>query len=513
MGTKWSQLIGDTSVFAVELSFSQDPDEGVAATVEESASWGSFQIWVQGMNLCAHHTDGEELNSVHWYLLPLIEWFADNWDALFHEERLPNRNAASIASVSLENSKEAPPGIALEDWEENWYQWWHRHNLESARFGGVFPSIILRRWRDKTELSWGLLEGSAKTTGLRFNEQSGAARLPSLAVTKSLYAVLTEAVNYLSSLCPQSERLRVLKHSLLAIRSPSEARLAWLLGFGRTTDELRSSCERLRSAVLDMRSEVRESVLGQLVGQELVTPPFAAALMFGSVSPHLEMSDRVCLLRALAEAFQPGHDALINQLAHEVPVDTIEPWKQGYELATELLERLGLGAKDSGAVDVEMILGEQGVTVEQIELRDPSIRAVAIGGAEYKPTVLVNARCHVNQYPSGRRFTLAHEFCHLIYDAAYARDVAIASGDWAPNDIEVRANALAAMLLMPPALLQRAIAQVQGERWSVPMVSKIAHLLETSFTSTSQHLYNLGYFGETQRDALLNQAYDARGNA
>ena len=40
-------------------------------------------------NLCAHREDGEQVDSVHWYLLPLIEWFADNWNPLLHEERLP----------------------------------------------------------------------------------------------------------------------------------------------------------------------------------------------------------------------------------------------------------------------------------------------------------------------------------------------------------------------------------------------------------------------------------------
>ena len=46
-----------------------------------------------------------------------------------------------------------------------------------------------------------------------------------------------------------------------------------------------------------------------------------------------------------------------------------------------------------------------------------------------------------------RRFTLAHELCHLIHDRGYGARLAIASGPWAPADVEQRANAFAAMLL------------------------------------------------------------------
>lgn len=75
-----------------------DPDSGIGADPEDTASWGSFQLWVDGQNLCAHVDQGEQLQSAHWYLLPLLEWLTENWDALLHEEKLPNRNAEATAS-------------------------------------------------------------------------------------------------------------------------------------------------------------------------------------------------------------------------------------------------------------------------------------------------------------------------------------------------------------------------------------------------------------------------------
>ena len=53
MSMLWEKFVGDTEQFGIRLSFQKDPDRGRGATVEQSLSWGSFQIWVEGQNLCA----------------------------------------------------------------------------------------------------------------------------------------------------------------------------------------------------------------------------------------------------------------------------------------------------------------------------------------------------------------------------------------------------------------------------------------------------------------------------
>ena len=58
----------------------------------------------------------------------------------------------------------------------------------------------------------------------------------------------------------------------------------------------------------------------------------------------------------------------------------------------------------------------------------------------------------------GRRFTLAHEFCHLLFDQDQGQALAVASGPWAPRAIEQRANAFAAMFLMPAFLLKQMLS-------------------------------------------------------
>jgi len=111
MSTRWERFAGDTGAFALTLAFGRDPDDGQAAEPDVSLSWGSFQIWVEGRNLCAHREAGERIESVHWYLLPLIEWFVEHWDPLLHEERLPARNLGDTAWESLRATRFPPPAI------------------------------------------------------------------------------------------------------------------------------------------------------------------------------------------------------------------------------------------------------------------------------------------------------------------------------------------------------------------------------------------------------------------
>src|SRR5262249_60454432 len=81
---------GDPATFALALGFAANPHgDSDRAAVEERASWGYFSIWVGGENLCSHAEQGEVLQSAHWYMISLVEWFVEHWDAMLHEERPP----------------------------------------------------------------------------------------------------------------------------------------------------------------------------------------------------------------------------------------------------------------------------------------------------------------------------------------------------------------------------------------------------------------------------------------
>lgn len=100
MSVRWERLAGDTARFAMKIAFAADPHGGSGAEPELAESWGALQLWVEGVNVCAHVDSGETLEANHWYLLPFLEWLAQEWSAIFHEEHLPvpgrSDDAASV---------------------------------------------------------------------------------------------------------------------------------------------------------------------------------------------------------------------------------------------------------------------------------------------------------------------------------------------------------------------------------------------------------------------------------
>ncbi|MXW60154.1 MAG: ImmA/IrrE family metallo-endopeptidase [Acidimicrobiales bacterium] len=110
-------------------------------------------------------------------------------------------------------------------------------------------------------------------------------------------------------------------------------------------------------------------------------------------------------------------------------------------------------------------LADWRIRVNEVSLSDPELRAVAFVSDQHAPTIALNTSHRSAADPRARRFTLAHELCHLLHDRSYGASLAIASGPWAPLAIEQRANAFAAWLLMPPDRLKPAIAWAPGLRW------------------------------------------------
>ena len=225
MSTRWERLAGDTGVFALKLAFARDPDEGQAADPDVGLSWGGFQIWVEGRNLCAHREAGARIESAHWYLLPLIEWFVKHWNPLLHEEHLPVRNLGDTAWASLRATRFPPAAIEDDErqargWDEAWQTWWMRHALRAASHGGLFPDVVVRRLRDHVEISWGQTRTVGMPEHVDFAESaSGFSRLPPTAVADPLHEVLAGASEHLLSCNPASGRFRKLRKRVAALHA------------------------------------------------------------------------------------------------------------------------------------------------------------------------------------------------------------------------------------------------------------------------------------------------------
>lgn len=510
MSLKWERFAGDTSDFAVKLSLHDDPHPLRGADADTSASWGAIQIWVDGVNICAHTDQGETLTAAHWYLLPLLEWIVRSWDPMLHEERLPlGRYTTGAEFSSSPNVDFDAPGYW--DREQKRYDWDQRHSLRTAADGGLLPDLRIRRLRDQVEFSWGRtpiagavdIEWQAPT-GQYYGEPSTTAGV--------LYEVVSEAALRLTELRPDSARIQALSTAAAALQTEgrTEVRTAWLAGMGTS---LETAVERWRYVISRVSANVspdavRATFQSRTHDNLVLSGSCHAALLFGSSSPTLTDQDVFSLAQRLLGAYAPQASSPLDDLVLDEPIDSsVHPWAHGYQLAEDLLEDVP-DLLSGGAIDLEGFLRTHNVSIAEVELEDDSVRAVSFAGAHHKATMLINTRWDGNQRDGVRRFTMAHELCHLLHDRTYGAQLAVASGPWAPLALEQRANAFAAMLLMPPALLRKVDAALPLQETSREELFPVAHRLGVPLSALVEHLHNTGFIDEIQRDRLRQRDHD-----
>lgn len=512
---------GDPNRFAFRLEFLQNLDPGFA-TPEEDLSWGRFQIWAGGRNLCEHIDRGEVRKGVEWYLLPLLEWLTETWDYLLHEQRPPVWNAGDTAWLSLAETNrpeqfDLPTGWNTSAEEAN-SAWTTRHCLRSCRSGGLFPDVVIRRWLHEVELSWGESPVAGAPEGFRFLHGQGVVRVPPDEVARPVFNVLAKAVDLLLSARLQSERLQTLKAQVAALDNAKRqlTRAAVLAGLGSRVEDWQRRWQRLRAALekqFARQSALLRSWLEPTGSSGLcVSGSCEAAVMFGSASPTLTDSDVLGVAVHLIEASQEKPSARWNTLAKAPQTWPGEgsAWNDGYRLAQEWAGAAGIGKARGGYVDIEGHLRDLGVRVADIALSDTGTAGLAVQPAGGAPRVFVNTRNPKCQFPSGRRFALAHELCHLLHDRAKSQSLALISGPWAPRQLEQRANAFAAALLMPADLLRKAVSVSESEL-TFDLLLALAKRLRVSTDALAHHLENMGLIDKTTRDGLLAQLVNRSG--
>lgn len=513
MSTHWEMLLGDTSRFAVKMAFVEDSSE-ISLESDLAASWGSFELWVNGANVCAHVEEGERLDAVHWYLLPLLEWLTANWNSMLHEERLPIRNAGVDAVESLYRTRFPPAGVSEDralEFEQEWYDWRERHALHAARDGGLFPEVFLRRREDKIEVSWSNRTPPGSPDGFNFLAPFGRALLEPTDVASALFGVMRAAVEQLASWQPESTRLATLNTAIGELSKPGRqraSRLDWLLGVpaGAGGDP---PWEVARGLFARTSAKIRRAVLEPEGSGLVLRGSSHAVLLFGSVNPTVAADDAQGLARLLVELFDENGDsdalAELVQLAGETSLEGL-PWEQGYELAEQVHQ--WLPPSTSHRRDLDGVLRDLEIEAGTITLGDDHIRGVAVAGPQHRPAAFINESHPRNQREEGRRFTVAHELCHLIADRRIGRKLAVASGPWAPLEVEQRANAFAAYFLMPANEVRAVVAALDEPLTSSAGVKAVADELGTSPRATLEHLHNLGWLDEFERDMLRGTSID-----
>jgi len=215
--------------------------------------------------------------------------------------------------------------------------------------------------------------------------------------------------------------------------------------------------------------------------------------MFGCLSPSISTGDIDTLTDELLMESTSISPKLLDLSRYEPLDQTIRPWAQGYNLAQRTYRQLKALWDFNDIVPIRHVLKDLGVPVRVVSLLDKDIRAVSV--ESHKPNsifILMNKSCPLNSKETGQRFSLAHELGHLLFDRDKALQMAVASGSWAPPELEKRANAFAAMLLMPPEVIDQNLPP-SGKTWTRTHIEELALTLECGFVALLEHLVNLDY--------------------
>ena len=508
----------------IELNFENDPVSD-RATAEERTSWGALKIWANGYNLCTHYELGELHEAVNWNWWALLNWLAENWNPLFHEQALPVWNAAEWAAKGMWDINRPETFEHFGEWdteaEASADGWFRRHCLWSCRDGGLLPNVVIRRFFDDAEVSWTSHTPPGAPDHFKFQLTSGGLRLPVAEVAEPLHQFLAYAVAYVADMSNTAAAAALVKRvDLLEAAGQTIPRLGWLAGFGkRGRSYVHRFRQRLEAEVGALSKQAAGWFFLEAEPGLFISGHCQGTLAFGAVAPALNDDDRLTLASAMVQHRIPATEggALLNLVARLDPPDTEDrPHTQGYDLARDWRELCGLN--EDVVLDMQEHLEWLGVNVQEAQLSDPNTSGVALLLADRAPLILLNRTCvkHTDSeghvYPSGRRFTLAHELCHLLVDRSVGADLALVSGPWAPKAIERRANAFAAALLMPDAIILRAYAAhgAHPSDGSVEALLAAAKTLDVSPDALSYHLHNCGFIRFAEREALRAQLVRAK---
>jgi Zn-dependent peptidase ImmA (M78 family) len=479
VSTTWGRLGGQTQSFAVEVRLIDDPDPVGSVDPDESASWGALQLWVNGTNVMAHREADETMTSLHWYLLPIFEWLVDNWDAILHEERLPLPDVVDGISGIEWMAQQRLVSEELEDLLDGQVRaWWQRHNLAVGALGSILPPTIIRRWGDMVEISMSDRRQVGAPEHVVFGDHI-VERVPVSTVAAALLEVLHSVGHELVRRHPKSTRFAQLRQRLDGLEAPKRT--------------------KARLELLGATPAVAESLADEMPADGAVIERAPAiALLFGSVAPDVRAEDVEALdeLTARLGGRAVASEDLDVLSAEEYPATPAGP--MGSALGDDAW--LALADSDAIPVDVEGVLDRLGVQVGEISLTDSTVRSVCLLSGS-SAAIATNPAFVRGDSQEVRRFSLAHELCHLLFDRNRAVDLAIASGPWAPRDLERRANAFAAAFLMPSQLVERLVAQAAPTS-PEDLVRLVANSLQTPFTSAVDRLRNLGVLTYEQADRL-----------
>jgi Zn-dependent peptidase ImmA (M78 family) len=490
-------VFGDPARFEIAVRWTSDSEPRARRPAVHGWSIGDLRLTVADKVVTRSRRGAIQQPHIGWYLQPLFHWLASNWIALLHEEDFAwHERSGAPAVMACHRALDRWIGARDIDGRTQYkaiQAWYFRHGVRSAAEGGLFPDLFIRRYLDDIEVSWSSDAPLFAPDGFTFVSEPGVARLPVDDVATPLWEALTWVASQPPTLDDTDHEVwKALSQKIEQIAALEANALDHAYVDRRILELVRVSLQRLGRLEL-ISEEVSAS-------RPFVRELSPAVAMFGGVSPQLGPHDVDHLCRLLADR-SSGHDAdalaALVKLNRDVPLGI--PHQDGYSFAEDFLSEIGLpSGKDW--IDVRSIVHDLGIEVLEDALETDSIRGVALAGTDFSPTILINTTSVYNTSEFGKRFTLAHELCHVIFDRTRARRVTHVSGPWAAPGIERRANAFAAYLLMPRELVIRGWhSRSEVDRVELSAFAERLHVNETALV---EHLYNLDLIDEMARERM-----------
>lgn len=502
-------FVGDKSRFALGFELTPDPDLG--GSPEDRATWARLQIWVAGRHLTAGRSDdGSPVDAAEVPLAPVLRWLVQNWDPLFHEERLPRPSKTSSAAAWRADGLAGMPrdDSALDALMSDREQWWRRHALGSALPGFRVPDLHIRRSAQQVEVSWDDSEWRSVPRGVQLLEPPGAARLPAEEIAVTWHAWANAVLDQLAGRAELASFVTSIRAGLDEAKQPASSMRRLELAAGQG---LRDAAHRLRRLAGVVGGRI-EDTLAVLLGLDpkaepgLVTELTVPVLLYRSAAPHLSATDLESLIRLAKDL--PGDPGSLAPFQHPCrpPTSPQRATEDGYQRAMTFREQFGVPT-DAALVDLwdleTILLPRLGIHVAELQLDDEQVEGVAVKAPGCQPAIGINRSGRFARTPVGRRMTLAHELGHLLLDVDESGKVGMVSNPWAPYVLERRANAFAAMLLLPEPALAARLTHDSGQ-WTVRHLEHVMRSLGVGKSTLTWHLHNLDWITESERQAWVD---------
>jgi Zn-dependent peptidase ImmA (M78 family) len=483
---------GSPDRFEIAARWSTDREQREHLPLEEGWSTADLRITVGNQVLTERRFASQSQDYLSWYLSPIINWLTASWTWLFHEEGYAwtdkTGGPTAVATLSALERTIASSNPTDRDLYRLTQAWWSRHALRAADSSALYPDIYFRRMADDIEISWLDRQPAYAPDGFVLTLLPGYALLPVRAVAEPLWQFLEWATH---SAPVENDRDGAIVESL-------REQFTNLKRIPFNTLELRHVGERVQALIEKARLAVGFTHEIEVVDDIPVIESLdSAVLMFGGINVDIEEPDVMRLVTFLAKQQGGVESDEVKALTMNPGNDPwLQPYEEGYRLAEEVRDELGI-EPDQLRIDITRVLEELKIRVEDVELDTDSIRGVAVAGKGFSPAILVNKKSPYNVSDAGRRFTLAHELCHIIFDRTRAKKLSHLSGPWASTRTEKRANAFAAMFLASASAISRSLANSSESE-----VRRLAKNVGVGFSALVEHLYNVDLIGDAERERL-----------